>query len=351
MESNINHQFYDSLLTEVQIVRQHEESLIVVGEAPVEPLGVGTSLTAELRRRFLAKRGVMLRREIAGCYKRILVYPWSCDRGLDQVAANATAEETLAAFEGKAGAIEELRHLAYGRLASEPTRSAPKPKPNFILYARGDTQRRRLLNASAHFAALQAAFGNEYNVVLWEEEVLRRNRSLDEQIDLVRHAARVLTPHGTWPSTMGLLLPRGAVLHELMGACYPYSWLPRHIRYRFGLRHTALRKVPRMHIVPGTAKAVRGCNRTVLPDIKHDVDLRIDPQTLVAAIVGPRCDEAQWPLWQPAERRPWHIRPPAENRFYRACTASRSASKKAAVKCRSVEITGYVARRRRRELC
>ena len=219
IEANIAHQLYDSLLTEVQIVRERmalepRVPLVIVGEPPVEPLGVGTSLTAELRRRFLVSRGATFRSKVEGCFERVFVYPWSCDRSLDQVAANATEGERERAFEAKVAAIEELRHLAYKNLAADPPRllqaEAQQRKSNFILYARSDTMRRRLLNASEHFSALQGAFGKDYNVLLWEDEVLRRTRSLDEQIDLVRHASRVITLHGTWPSIMGLLLPRGA---------------------------------------------------------------------------------------------------------------------------------------------
>ena len=112
------------------------------------------------------------------CFAKLWSYSWSCDRPMRAYGA-AGFDETVAL----------LRSLApYNETA----------KPTVLFYARSDTTRRRLLNASAHFDALRAFYGDRYTPVFWDSlwggDAASRRPSVDEQLHLIRNAARLVTP-------------------------------------------------------------------------------------------------------------------------------------------------------------
>ena len=207
---NMAHVLYDSLALEAKVWLNSNSTIDVVlgssyAERPHDPVH-------ELRRRLFARsRFEPLAPGQRRCFRKLWSYSWSCDRSL-RTYGSAAFNETLLL----------LRSLA---------RHTEAPTPTVIFYARSDTTRRRIHNASAHFAALREMYGDRFAPIYWDEVwgrdgTSRRRPSVDEQIHMIRNAARIITPHGAFPSVWGLFMRPDAVVYELTAACIVYTWLP-----------------------------------------------------------------------------------------------------------------------------
>jgi len=182
--ANMNHLLRDHLLHELDILARDPNVSIVLGVADhwrSRPLNV----VHELRRRVFATARVQFRSPPAdnhGCFERLYTYPWSCDRDLQR-------------WLGRRGrvSLRTLRRLLPPRA---PISGSPLNEgSSTLLYARTDTSRRRLLNASAHMQALREQLGGfGTRLVLWDD-VWRTQPSVLAQSAIIRDASQLITPH------------------------------------------------------------------------------------------------------------------------------------------------------------
>ena len=205
LRENMAHFFYDTLLLEAEIwLRTSGRVSIVLGhsmhsERPHD-------LAQELRRRLFAGSRFETPEGGQRCFKELWSYGSACDR-----SSRTYGQKSLVAR------VQLLRSLA---------NYTETPTSNVVFYARSDTQRRRLLNARGHFAAVHAMYRNDFRPVFWDDIWSNGQPSVDEQIHLVRNSARMISPHGTFTSVWSLFLRPGALVYELTASCYLYTWLP-----------------------------------------------------------------------------------------------------------------------------
>ena len=183
-------------------------------------------------------------------------------------------------------------------------------KSNMVFYARSDAARRQLLGAPAHFEALRELYSSPqqgfdgYKSIFWDEvwKPPVRTLSVDEQVDLMRNAARLVTPHGAFPSVWTFFLPPSAIVYEMTAACYTYTWLPadwlrepplgiRHVYLSWRVsdlakarRHTRSLELvhPTTHQVASAWSSPWCCCRGLPPN--SDFDLQAPPEHILDGI-------------------------------------------------------------------
>ena len=300
---NMAHLLYDSFLLEIEIMRRVGNNIsVVLGPSrpvPDEP----HNLIYELRRRLFARAS--FQSELAGCFTELYSYSHSCDRQLSRYPQSTSMEN-----------LRTLRSLA------PYTEARTK---NVILYGRSDASRRRLVNISQHYAALRSRYeAADRRVLLWDEtwcanrsrdvpletfalmgirarghrrghtKTLRVRRptpcpqhpTVDEQINIVRNAERIVTVHGAFPSVWSLFLEPGSVVSEIMSACFFESYVPKFIRRGagLGLRHSYLIRMKKV-LLGQRGQTMRGCQHW-----PFDPDLLIEPAALIRHL-----DSARYP--------------------------------------------------------
>eukprot|EP00966_Prymnesium_polylepis_P134014 3097636-Prymnesium_polylepis.1 len=275
--ANMAHMLYDSLLHEADVATQ-ENITVVLGPRDAE----GLSLAHELRRRLFA--AAKFQPDMRGCFSHLYSYyeyAWSCDRHMGRYRGNASASTASPA---RLRSILALRRIAAFHLD-------PLTRPRTaILYGRSDTSRRRLLNASEHAVALQRALPT-WRIVTWDRWS-RSEPTLEAQIQLVRNAALIVTPHGAFPSVWGLFMRTGSCLCEIISACMS-SWLPAHVMSALRVRHASLAegrahtrdpfirkyRLPITFLDPRSGQRVKGCTK-----YDADPDLLVEPQVLANTV-------------------------------------------------------------------
>ena len=305
--SNMAHLLYDSVLHEVDIARRQRVT-VVLGDSTAAR---GKSIVHELRRRLLI--GATFRPNVSGCFRKLYTYSWSCDRHCGRYApaedgrssegnSKSSSSKSSSSSHGGGGAsdadatwmgsIRMLRRLA-------PFTPTPSSDPKLlILYGRTDSGRRRLLNLSLHFAALQERFRPpSWRVLNWDEHMAARpadrKPSVEEQIGLLRNAHILVTPHGAIPSVWGLLLRRGAAVYEIFSACMVRSWLKPDVMQALEIDHQYLASSAKSHmqadprnrikprlVHPISKQPISGCPN----NHANDPDLDISAEKLSAVV-------------------------------------------------------------------
>mmetsp|Transcript_81084 Transcript_81084/g.161195 ORF Transcript_81084/g.161195 Transcript_81084/m.161195 type:complete len:406 (-) Transcript_81084:78-1295(-) len=291
MADNMAHIMYDSVALEAEICLRTNVTHVLGRSLHTDhPYNV----VHELRRRLLSRAQWLGFGAIDACFAHVWTYSFSCDRSLKAYGT--------ASFDAR---IKLLRSLAV---------YVTTPRPTAVFYARSDTARRRLLQADSHIAAVRQRLykSEEYDVINWDElwgtgtgtgkgaDRTALRPSVEEQIQRMRNAARIITPHGAFPSVWGLFLRPDAIIYELTAACYYYTWLPAGLLRRppYKVRHVYLswrisdiaKAVGYNHslqlIWPRTGRVTDWtspwcCCKHVPRD--EDLDLRVPPAHLCAA--------------------------------------------------------------------
>ena len=267
--TNMAHLLYDHVLHEIDIARA--EIGTVLGERIVGELNI----VAALRARLLGR--ATFQPVLSGCFARLYSYAWGCDRSMRRYGtAAAPAFESIFA-------MRRLMQIHDQRHGQRPSGR----RTTMLLYGRSDAPRRRLLNVSAHHAALRARLTPlGLDVLLWDAVWPSRRPSVAAQLEAIRSAGHIVTPHGSFPSVWGLFLRPETALYEIMSACFPYTWLPRHVAGVLRLRHHMLNKwrLPEMQYVDPVSKKVTA----VCTYYGRDPDILLAPERLarkVAALV------------------------------------------------------------------
>lgn len=209
---NMAHALYDSLFLEAAIYLRDTVNVVLgISMNESRPHDVVHAI-----RRRLFQNAQFMSPSREGCYSRVWAYAWSCDRSLRTYGP-----------EGFYARVQLLRSVVDSLVPA-----AEAAQPSAIFYAREDTSRRRLHNASAHFAQLAPAYSKlGFTPVYWDDvwggsNGTSRRPSVEAQLSMVRNAARIISPHGAFPSVMSFFLRPDSIVYELTAACYFYTWLP-----------------------------------------------------------------------------------------------------------------------------
>lgn len=262
---NPAHLLYDHVLLEADLLRADPNISVVLGPSH-EADRLNVVHTA--RRELFSRAQFWPHACSVCCFRRLHTYRWSCDRtlkryGIGRSGGGSNRSEALQAHTQATDELQTLQLLRealqrhqhdpqhdplHGRGTShrqqleQPPTTSDRPvrrRRIMLVYGRIDADRRRLVNVTAHHAALQRQYGHIWRVVLWDD-VWSQRPSIAQQLALLAETRCLITPHGAFPSVWALFLQAGSVLIEIMSLCFPFSWVPRHISSALSIKHFTL---------------------------------------------------------------------------------------------------------------